>query len=108
MIRRLLVLAAACLGLALAPPGATAAVVLPDSTFVDGWRLDNGLEVRVRHIPGAAGVVITTAYRSGSLDDPAGREGLAELLSDLQYYSPAGQLNLSHRFGWKSTLSQPH
>lgn len=113
MIRRLLVLAAACLGLALAPPGATAAVVLPDSTFVDGWRLDNGLEVRVRHIPGAAGVVVTAAYRSGSLDDPAGREGLAELLSDLQYYSPAGEAPERTReemeslrpLGWQATTT---
>ena len=42
--------------------------------MVNGWRLANGLEVRVRHIPGASGVVITTGYRSGFLEDAPGRD----------------------------------
>lgn len=91
MIRRLFALAATLLGLSLAPARPASAVVLPDSTFLDGWRLDNGLEVRVRHIPGAAGVLVTTAFRSGMLDDPAGREGLAEVLSELQFFAASGE-----------------
>jgi len=111
--RRFLVLAATALGLLLGPPRPATAVPLPDSTVVDGWRLANGLEVRVRHIPGAAGVVITTGYRSGLLDDPAGREGLAELLTELQFHSAAGEVPERTRaemeslrpLGWKASTT---
>ena len=113
MTRRSFVLAAACLGLVLGPLRPASAVVLPDSTAADAWRLANGLEVRVRHIPGAAGVVITTGYRSGLLDDPKGREGLAELLAELQYFSAAGEIPERTReemeslrpLGWRANTS---
>ena len=89
MTRRSFVLAAACLGLVLGPLRPASAVVLPDSTAADAWRLANGLEVRVRHIPGAAGVVITTGYRSGLLDDPKGRlQGSGAQVRFLRYETP--------------------
>lgn len=113
MTRRFLVLAATALGLLLGFLRPATAVVLPDSTAADGWRLANGLEVRIRHIPGAAGVVITTGYRSGLLDDPAGREGLAELLTELQYFSATGEIPERTReemeslrpLGWKTSTT---
>ncbi len=92
MIRRSLVLAVLALGALAGVQRPAAAAMLPDSTQLDGWRLSNGLEVRVRHVPHMAGVVITTGYRSGTLDDPAGREGLAEVLSQLAFHSAAGDI----------------
>lgn len=114
MTRRSLVFAAAFAGLLLGPPRPAAAVVLPDSTAADAWRLENGLEVRVRHVPGAAGIVITTGYRSGLLDDPAGREGLAELLTELQFFSATGEIPERTReemeslrpLGWKASTTK--
>lgn len=113
MTRRLLVLAAVAFGLLPGTFRPASAVPLPDSTFADAWRLENGLEVRVRHIPGAAGVVITTGYRSGLLDDAAGREGLAELLTELQYFSATGEFPERTReemeslrpLGWKASTT---
>lgn len=113
MTRRLLALAAVLLGLAAATLRPASAAVLSDSTVADGWRLANGLEVRVRQIPGAAGVVITTGYRSGLLDDPKGREGLAEVLTELQYFCAAGDIPARTReemeslrpLGWKAGTS---
>ncbi len=75
-----------------APRAATAAHLLPDSTLADSWRLANGLEVRMRHIPGARGVAITLAYRAGEASEPADRRGLASLLAELQFTSPAGTI----------------
>lgn len=114
MTRRSLVLAAATVGLLLAPIRPAAAEVLPDSTLTDGWRLANGLEVRVRHIPGAKGVVITTGYRGGLLDDVAGREGQSELLTYLYSYSAAGstpdrsreEMDSLRPLGWKVATTQ--
>jgi hypothetical protein len=114
LTRRSLVLAAAACGLLLAPIRPAAAEVLPDSTVTDGWRLANGLEVRVRHIPGATGVVITTGYRAGLLDDVAGREGQSELLTHLYYYSAAGEtpdrtreeMDSLRPLGWKVSTTQ--
>jgi len=77
---------------ALAPRAASAAHLLADSTLADAWRLSNGLEVRVRHVPAAHGVAITLAYRAGELTEPAGGEGLATLLAELQFTSPAGPI----------------
>ena len=51
------------------PPG-----MLPDSTTVRAWRLENGLEVRVRDVPGAASVAIAMAYRAGTSIEPISRE----------------------------------
>jgi hypothetical protein len=71
---------------------ATAAQTRPDSTIADAWRLENGLEVRTLHVPHAKGVSVTLAFRAGSGYDPAGREGLSELLAELQFTSAAGDV----------------
>jgi len=90
--RRSLVLFAAFLAALALPARPVHAALLPDSTEIDGWRLSNGLEVRIRHVSGMKGVVITAGYRSGMLDDPPGREGLSEVLSHLEFFSAAGDI----------------
>lgn len=89
MARPFRVLAALIL-FALAAPARSAP--LPDSTLADAWRLDNGLEVRTRHIPGAKGVAVTLAFRAGSGYEPAGLEGLSELLAELEFMGAAGDV----------------
>jgi len=84
-------LALALLVSTLAGPAA-AAEVRSDSTVADAWRLANGLEVRTLHVPHAPGVSVTLAFRTGSGYDPAGREGLSELLAELQFTSAAGDV----------------
>lgn len=89
------------------------ALAFQDSTTSDGWRLANGLEVRTRHVPGMAGVLVSMAFRAGSAYDPAGREGLAELLAELQFTSAAGTAPARSRavldslrpLGWGSRVS---
>jgi hypothetical protein len=71
---------------------AAAAAMRSDSTVADAWRLANGLEVRTLHVPHAPGVSVTLAFRAGSGYDPAGREGLSELLGELQFTSAAGDI----------------
>ena len=82
-------LAVLCL-LALAPPARAA--MLSDSTTVEAWRLENGLQVRTRHIPGARGIAVSLAFRAGSGYDPAGTEGLSELLAEIEFMGAAGDL----------------
>lgn len=72
----------------LAPP--VHAQMLPDSTRIEHWRLANGLEVRTRHVPRAPGIAVTLAVRAGRGYDPAGVEGLADLLAELTWTAPAG------------------
>jgi hypothetical protein len=79
---------AALVLLAVAAPARSAP--LPDSTVADAWRLENGLEVRTRHVPGAKGVAVTLAFRAGSGYEPAGLEGLSELLAELEFMGAAG------------------
>lgn len=74
--------------LALALPARAA--LLADSTVADSWRLANGLEVRTRHVPGAPGIAVTLAFRAGTGYEPAGREGLAALLAELEFTGAAG------------------
>ena len=84
-----------------------------DSTTADAWRLANGLEVRTRHVPGMGGVLVSMAFRAGSAYDPAGREGLAELLAELQFTAAAGavpartraELDSLRPLGWGSRVS---
>ena len=76
---------------AAAPPVARSET-FPDSTVRESWRLENGLLVRTLHVPGAAGVAITLAVRAGSGYEPAGLEGLSELLAEVQFTAPAGNL----------------
>jgi len=71
---------------------AAAAETRRDSTVADAWRLANGLEVRTLHVPHAPGVSVTLGFRAGSGYDPAGREGLSELLAELQFTGPAGDV----------------
>jgi len=81
---------------------------LADSTWVDRWKLDNGLDVTVRHVPGCNAVAVVVAYRIGRNQDPRGREGLADVLSDLIFTAPAGdvpertrlQINDLRPLGW--------
>ncbi|MEQ1834740.1 MAG: insulinase family protein [Candidatus Eisenbacteria bacterium] len=68
------------------------ALTLADSTESEHWRLDNGLEVRTRHVPGTTGIAIALAFRAGSGYDPAGLEGLAELLAELEFTTAAGDV----------------
>ena len=80
-------------------PAATAAPeVLPDSNTVEQWTLANGLRVTTRHIPGAQAVAITIGYGSGTAADPAGREGLAWLLGEVQFMGAAGGVPERTRF----------
>ncbi len=68
------------------------AETLSDSTESRRFALPNGLQVRTRHIPNAKGIAITVAYRAGSGYEPAGREGASELLSELAFTAPAGDI----------------
>lgn len=90
-----------------------ASTEMPDSTVADAWKLGNGLEVRTRNVPGMKAVVVTTGFRAGSLYDPAGREGLCELLAELQFTAAAGatpartraSLDSLRSLGWGSRFS---
>jgi hypothetical protein len=63
-----------------------------DSTARDTWRLDNGLQVRTLDLPGATAIAVTIAFRAGSGYEPAGLEGLSELLAEVQFTGPAGDV----------------
>lgn len=77
---------------AAAPPARAGKVLMPDSTTSEDWRLANGLEVRVRSIPGAVGTSVSLAYRAGNLHLPPANAGLAQLLAELQFTAPAGTI----------------
>jgi hypothetical protein len=88
-----LLLALALAGPASRPsPATAAAVMLADSTLVDRWTLPNGLRVVTRTIRGSGVAAITVGYRFGRNDDPAGRNGLAQLLGELAFMGPAGDI----------------
>jgi predicted Zn-dependent peptidase len=89
MTRLRLLLPAALMLAALAPAAGALPRAMDDSTSYDRWRLQNGLEVVTRHIPGAAGVAVTLGVRAGSAYDPPRWTGLAEVLADLSYYGPS-------------------
>lgn len=73
-------------------PAAAAPATLLDSTTVDRWTLANGLRVVTRTIKGTGVVAITLGYRFGRNDDPADRRGLAQVLGELAFMGPAGEL----------------
>jgi len=76
----------------LAAAGPARAQEPAESTVREAWRLANGLEVRTLDLPGASGVAVTLAFRSGSGYEPAGLEGLSELLAEVQFTAPAGDI----------------
>lgn len=90
------------------------ALTMADSTEAEHWRLDNGLEVRTRHVPGTTGIAITLAFRAGSGYEPAGSEGLAELLADLEFTTAAGdvpertreEMSSLRPLGWESRTTR--
>lgn len=67
------------------PARAAGPTVLSDSTTADEWTLANGMKVTVRNVPGSRGVAVVLCYRTGSAQDPPGREGLASLLAEVFY-----------------------
>lgn len=73
-------------------PAAAAPAMLPDSTLVDRWTLPNGLRVVTRTVKGTGVAAITLAYRFGRDDDPENRQGLAQVLGELAFMGPAGDL----------------
>ena len=81
---------------------ATAAVMRADSTVADAWKLANGLEVRTLHVPHTPGVSVTLAFRAGLGYDPAGSDGLGELLAELQFTGAAGDVPERTREGMAS------
>jgi len=89
-VARSLRLLAVLLLSALAP--AARAEMLPDSTVREAWKLPNGLEVRTLHVPGAAGVSVTVAFRAGSGYEPAALEGLSDLLAEVYFTAAAGDV----------------
>src|SRR5215471_18612333 len=96
--RSLMAFAPTALALALAATGpaparaGAAPDTLPDSTWVQRWTLKNGLDVSVRHIPEGNAVAAVVAYRIGRDMDPPQREGMADLLAELQLTTPAGDI----------------
>ncbi len=107
-MKRALYLLAALSLLTLAP--LARAEMLADSTVREAWTLPNGLEVRTLHVPGAAGVSVTVAYRAGSGHEPVALEGLSELLAELHFTAAAGDVPERSRdemsslrpLGWES------
>lgn len=88
--------------------------MLADSTFVRSWTLANGLKVATRDIPTAGAVAITVGYSVGTDDDPAGQEGLAQVLGELGFMSAAGDipgrdredLDSQRALGWSFPVSR--
>ncbi|HEY3216553.1 MAG TPA: insulinase family protein [Candidatus Eisenbacteria bacterium] len=87
---------------------------LADTTVVERWTLDNGLRVTTRDIPDAGGVAMTVGYPFGSDQDPEGREGLAQLLSQLVFTAPAAEfpertaqeLESQRPYGWSFSVTR--
>ncbi|MFI5372339.1 MAG: insulinase family protein [Candidatus Eisenbacteria bacterium] len=108
---RLLPFALATLVVAATPPARpviAAPSLLADSTTVEQWTLANGLRVTTRSIPKARDVSVTVGYRSGMDDDPANRQGLAQLMGDLGFTAMTADqpartptdLDRDHPQGW--------
>ena len=80
------------LALSASRSGAARAAIPPDSTLLDRITLPNGLEVVTRHVPGAATLAVALGFKTGSDADPAKTQGLAELLAELEFTAPAGDI----------------
>ncbi|HKQ58526.1 MAG TPA: insulinase family protein [Candidatus Eisenbacteria bacterium] len=85
-----------CAGVAGLAPRAWAAAdtlrTLPDSTWVDRWKLANGLDVTARHIPRCNSVAVIVAWRIGRDQDPKGFEGMADVLAEVLFTAAAGDV----------------
>jgi hypothetical protein len=94
-------------------PASAGAETLIDSTSVERWKLANGLQISVRHVPRCPAVAIVVAYRIGRDHDPRGREGLADLACELLVTAAAGtvpertreQIDLIRPMGWNLQVS---
>lgn len=72
--------------------GRARAAMLPDSTVMERWTLPNGLEVVTRHVPRATTLAVALGFWTGTDADPARMPGLAELLAELEFTAPAGDI----------------
>jgi hypothetical protein len=63
---------------------------ISDGTWAARWKLDNGLDVSVRNIPGSPNVAMVMVFRVGRDSDPKGREGLADLACEVLFTGAAG------------------
>ena len=66
--------------------------LMGDGTRTAHWTLGNGLRVVTRHIPGAHSTAVTLSFRLGSREDPATREGLAELAGQVAFTGRCGDV----------------
>ncbi len=73
-------------------PATAGAVMLADSTTVERWTLPNGLTVVTRDVPGAPAVSVALGFRGGSDADPREAPGLADLLAEVAFTAPAGDI----------------
>ncbi|TMQ72506.1 MAG: insulinase family protein [Candidatus Eisenbacteria bacterium] len=115
---RTLLVSTVALTLAAALPAAASSVARPatlsDSTVVANWTLDNGLRVVTRHVPRATAVAITLGYSIGTDDDPVGQEGLGQVLGELAFMAPSGDIPARSRedldsqrpLGWSFPVSR--
>lgn len=99
--------------LARTPAASAEPRILPDSTVLDVWQLQNGLRVVVRHISNARHVAVTFAWPTGSDSDPKGLGGRAALLAELELTAAAGlspersraEMNTIRPSGWGAGVS---
>jgi predicted Zn-dependent peptidase len=90
-------LAGGLLATLVAFPAAASAEDAPAAPGINRWTLPNGMRVVTQDVPHAAGVAVTIGYPYGSERDPAGMPGLASLLAEVAYTSPAGDIPLRTR-----------
>jgi zinc protease len=75
-------------GVGMAPAGASASASTPAAP--GRFRLENGLTVMVRPIPGSGEVALLVLYKIGGDHDPEGRSGLAHLVEHVYITAAAG------------------
>jgi hypothetical protein len=88
--RRLALAAALCLLIAFPVHAASRPDTLSDGTWAARWKLENGLDVSVRNVPGSPSVAMVMVFRVGRDTDPKGREGLADLACEVLFTGAAG------------------
>lgn len=85
-------LAGGLLAVLIALPAGASTEEEPGAPDVNRWTLPNGMRVVTQDVPHAAGVAVTIGYPYGSERDPVGMPGLASLLAEVAYTSPAGEI----------------